>query len=95
MKRQNLHPALDAMTVEEFDANPPKAVRPLTPTEECEWLRAENGALLTILMTQTRLCPFGGGRDGKRESCRYGHPGCACQDWLDSAREIGALDGNQ
>jgi hypothetical protein len=38
--------------------------------------------VIEAIMLHTRLCPFGGGRNGRREACRYGHPGCACVDWL-------------
>ena len=43
MTQKTKHQALKAMTVEEFEANPPKAIRPLTPIVECgecERLRA-------------------------------------------------------
>lgn len=47
-QKTDLHQSLSALTVEEFDANPPKAIRPLTPPvecAECERLWAENEAL--------------------------------------------------
>jgi len=43
-------------------------------------IRADDPAVVGI-MTGTRLCPFGGGTDGERESCIFGHPGCECADW--------------
>lgn len=48
-------------------------------------LLTERNALIDIIMRHTDICVFGGGRvrDGvaRRDSCRYGHPGCECADW--------------
>ena len=52
--KTDLHQSLSALTVEEFEANPPKAIRPLTPSVECgecERLRAENYELKSYLIT--------------------------------------------
>lgn len=40
-----------------------------------------NPQIGNAIMRQTNLCPFGGGMDGLRASCQFGHPGCACVDW--------------
>ena len=46
----------------------------------------EQEKLISIIMQETDVCLFGGGamRDGlpRRNSCRFGHPGCACADWI-------------
>ena len=54
---------------------------------EMDRLQAERDALLRRIMTKTRLCPFGGGKDGERKECRFGHPGCACMDWFTAYEE--------
>ena len=47
---------------------------------------SEQEKLISIIMQETDVCLFGGGamRDGlpRRNSCRFGHPGCACADWI-------------
>lgn len=49
-------------------------------------LTTERNALVDVIMRHTDICVFGGGhvRNGvaRRDSCKYGHPGCACADWI-------------
>lgn len=42
---------------------------------------ARAAELEALIMRHTDLCPFGGGADGKRVACAFGHPGCECADW--------------
>lgn len=52
--------------------------------------REESRDLINRIMARSSLCPFGGGLDGERNACRFGHPGCACDDWIEEHR--GAID---
>ena len=50
-------------------------------TEREQQLLARIRELEEMILRHTDLCPFGGGADGKRNACAFGHPGCACADW--------------
>lgn len=43
--------------------------------------RRELRAAVIYAFANSRLCFFGGGKDGQRTSCVFGCPGCACDDF--------------
>lgn len=50
-------------------------------------LSSANRLALEIIIRETRVCPFGGGKNGQRTCCVFGHPGCACDDFVADMRE--------
>jgi len=90
----NMMPALDALDAleQERDALAAQVAqheRGVASWKEEEALWKEREAALVaraaeleaLIMRHTDLCPFGGGADGKRVVCAFGHPGCECADW--------------
>lgn len=88
-----------AKRVEELEgenANPNYLECCCVASENISKLTASNTALLTLIFTRTRICPFGGGRDGMRTCCKFGSPGCACDDWVEENHDaLAALPKNE
>lgn len=56
--------------------------------KNCKRHEKDNTLLMNQLMARTRWCPFGGStKANDRAACRFGCPGCACDDWIASHRE--------
>jgi len=91
--RQDIYPGKSVANLAEVEASTEDAEFIAASREDIpallahiDTLTTERNALVDVIMRHTDICVFGGGhvRNGvaRRDSCKYGHPGCACADWI-------------
>ena len=78
----------------------------ISDQDKIEYWEKENGSLRQqnaelkegirylkkFIFEKTNLCLYGGGLNGERTSCEFGHPGCECDDNIQALSPNGEND---